>query len=44
VQDRLEGTLAITAAGIMKGADVMRVHDVLENARVAKIIDSLVRI
>ena len=44
VQERLEGTLAITAAGIMKGADVMRVHDVLENARVAKIIDSLVRI
>ncbi|HEY5585260.1 MAG TPA: dihydropteroate synthase [Ruminiclostridium sp.] len=43
VQDRLEGTLAITAAGIMKGADVVRVHDVLENTRVAKIIDCLVR-
>jgi len=43
VQDRLEGTLAITAAGIMKGADVVRVHDVLENVRVAKIIDSLER-
>ncbi|MHB8061870.1 MAG: dihydropteroate synthase [Ruminiclostridium sp.] len=43
VQDRLEGTLAITAAGIMKGADVVRVHDVLENVRVAKIIDCLER-
>lgn len=43
VQDRLEGTLAITAAGIMKGADVVRVHDVLENVRVAKIIDALER-
>lgn len=43
VTDRLEGTLAITAAGIMKGADVVRVHDVLENVRVAKIIDCLVR-
>jgi len=43
VQDRLEGTLAITAAGIMKGVDVVRVHDVLENVRVAKIIDCLER-
>jgi dihydropteroate synthase len=43
VQDRLEGTLAITAAGIIKGADVVRVHDVLENVRVAKIIDCLER-
>jgi len=44
VQDRLEGTLAVTAAGIMKGADVVRVHDVLENVRVAKIIDCLERV
>jgi dihydropteroate synthase len=43
VQDRLEGTLAITAAGVMKGADIVRVHDILENRRVAKMIDTLVR-
>lgn len=43
VWDRLEGTLAITAAGIMKGCDVVRVHDVKENVRVSKIIDCLER-
>ncbi|PYG87122.1 dihydropteroate synthase [Ruminiclostridium sufflavum DSM 19573] len=41
--DRLEGTLAITAAGIMKGCDIVRVHDVLENVRVSKVIDCLER-
>lgn len=43
VHERLEGTLAVTAAGIMKGIDVVRIHDVLENVRVAKMIDSIVR-
>ncbi len=43
VCDRLEGTLAITAAGIMKGCDVVRVHDIKENMRVSKIIDCLER-
>jgi dihydropteroate synthase len=43
VHERLEGTLAVTAAGIMKGTDVIRVHDVLENVRVAKMMDSIVR-
>jgi dihydropteroate synthase len=43
VIDRLEGTLAITAAGIMKGCDIVRVHDIKENVRVSKIIDCLER-
>lgn len=43
VSDRLEGTLATTAAGITKGVDIVRVHDVLQNLRVAKMMDSLVR-
>jgi dihydropteroate synthase len=43
VGDRLEGTLAVTAAGIMEGVDIVRVHDVLQNVRVAKMIDSIVR-
>ncbi|WHH60229.1 dihydropteroate synthase [Petroclostridium sp. X23] len=43
VHERLEGTLAVTAAGIMKGTDVIRVHDVLKNVRVAKMMDSIVR-
>lgn len=43
VDQRLEGTLAVTSAGIMKGADIVRVHDVLENVRVSKVMDSIVR-
>lgn len=43
VNDRLEGTLAITASGIMKGCDIVRIHDVKENVRVSKIIDCLER-
>lgn len=43
VHNRLEGTLAITAAGIMKGTDIVRVHDVLQNARAAAMIDAIAR-
>jgi dihydropteroate synthase len=43
VNDRLEGTLAVTSIGIIKGADIVRVHDVLQNARVAAMTDSMVR-
>lgn len=43
VNDRLEGTLAVTSIGIMKGADIVRVHDVLQNTRVAVMTDSIVR-
>ena len=41
--DRVEGTAATTAVGIMQGADIVRVHDVKEMARVAKMTDLLVR-
>jgi len=40
---RLEGTLATTALGIAAGADIVRVHDVRENVRVARIADAVVR-
>ena len=43
VYDRLEGTLATTATGIAKGVDIVRVHDVLQNVRVAKMTDSMVK-
>ena len=43
VSDRLEGTLAVTSIGIMKGADIVRVHDVRQNARAAAMTDSIVR-
>ena len=40
---RLEGTLATTALGIAAGADIVRVHDVKANARVARMADAIVR-
>ena len=40
---RLEGTLATTALGIARGADIVRVHDVKEMARVASMTDAIVR-
>lgn len=41
VEERLEGTLAITAAGVMKGCSFIRVHDVKENARVIKMTEAI---
>ncbi|HEY8364610.1 MAG TPA: dihydropteroate synthase [Haloplasmataceae bacterium] len=43
VNERLEGTLATTTMGIIQGVDIIRVHDVLENARCAKFTDIIVR-
>lgn len=42
-KERLEGTLATTALGIIKGCDFVRVHDVLENKRVAIMTDAIIR-
>ena len=41
--DRLEGTLATTALGISRGVDIVRVHDVLANRRVARMSDAIIR-
>src|SRR6266704_6052501 len=41
--ERLEGTAATVALGIAQGADIVRVHDVREMARVAKMSDAVVR-
>ena len=40
---RLEGTAAAIAVGIVRGADIVRVHDVEYMARVVKMTDALVR-
>jgi dihydropteroate synthase len=40
---RLEATLATTALGIANGADLVRVHDVEANVRVARMTDAVVR-
>ena len=43
VNERLEGTAATVAAAIVQGADIVRVHDVLAMARVARMLDAMVR-
>jgi dihydropteroate synthase len=43
VEDRLEATLATTALGIAGGVDIVRVHDVRANVRVALIADAICR-
>ena len=40
---RAEGSAAVTAIGIDRGADIVRVHDVLIHARVARMTDAIVR-
>jgi dihydropteroate synthase len=40
---RVEGTAAACAVGIAKGADIIRVHDILQMKLVAKMSDSIAR-
>ncbi|HSV86221.1 MAG TPA: dihydropteroate synthase [Levilinea sp.] len=40
---RVEGTAAAVAVGIVRGADIIRVHDVAQMARVARMTDAIVR-
>jgi dihydropteroate synthase len=41
--DRVEGTGAAVAVGIDRGADIIRVHDVAEMIRIARMTDAIVR-
>lgn len=43
VQDRLEGTLATTVIGVMKGCMFVRVHDVKENKRAIQMTEAILR-
>ena len=40
---RLEGTAAAVAVSIVRGADIVRVHDVAFMSRVARMVDAIVR-
>ena len=42
-EDRVAGNAASTALAIASGADIVRVHEVREMARVAKVADAIVR-
>ncbi|MPQ44118.1 dihydropteroate synthase [Clostridium tarantellae] len=41
--ERVEGTLATTTIGIIKGCDFVRVHDVLQNKRTCVMTDAIVK-
>lgn len=43
VSERLEGTAASVALGIAQGVDIVRVHDVHEMMRIAKMSDAIMR-
>ncbi len=43
VEERVEGTAATVALSIAKGVDIVRVHDVKEMVRVARMSDAIVR-
>jgi dihydropteroate synthase len=43
VEQRLEGTAATVAVAIANGADFVRVHDVWQMKRAAKMTDAILR-
>ena len=43
VEERLEGTLATTAVGVVKGCSFVRVHDIKENVRVIRMMEAIMR-
>ncbi|GHB89897.1 dihydropteroate synthase [Cerasicoccus arenae] len=43
VDQRLEGTLATSVAGVQQGADILRVHDLQANLRATRMADALYR-
>jgi dihydropteroate synthase len=43
IEERVEGTAAAVAVAIMNGANIVRVHDVKEMVRVAKMTDAILR-
>lgn len=43
VDQRVEGTIATTVMGIMKGCNIVRVHDVLENKRACIMTDKILK-
>jgi dihydropteroate synthase len=42
-EQRLEGTLASAGVGIIRGADIVRVHDVSEVVRFVRMLDAIIR-
>ncbi len=43
VEDRLEGTMATVVASVLRGADIVRVHDVAQMTRAVRVADRIGR-
>ena len=43
INDRIEGTAATVSISIAKGADIVRVHDVVEISKTVKMTDAIIR-
>jgi dihydropteroate synthase len=43
VEERMEGSLAVLVMSIMNGADIIRVHDVKESVRAARMTDAVMQ-
>jgi dihydropteroate synthase len=41
VTERMEGTTATVVAAVLRGADIVRVHDVLQMTRAVRVADKL---
>lgn len=44
VENRLEGTLATTVMGVLKGCSIIRVHDVLANKRAVQMTEAILKV
>ncbi len=44
VEDRLEASLAAAVAGVLLGADIVRVHDVAATVRALRVADAIARV
>ena len=42
IDDRLEGTMAALTAGLMNGANIVRVHDIKETLRTVSIAEKII--
>jgi dihydropteroate synthase len=43
VENRLEGTIATSVVGVMKGCDFVRVHDILANRRAIRMTEEILK-
>ena len=41
-KDRLEGTMAVSAWAATNGIEMIRVHDVLENTRIVRMMEEII--